>query len=153
MRLGLRLGAHPVELVDAPVHRRYQVVDELVGSGLGLGREILDDVKLADVVAERAHGEIDCAFPAVLLLRRTVQDGLVEGEILSIELLRQVGGISVKRADEELVLQYRKWALADLRGNTFEGAWLVDDNVVDIHAIGFGESREVEPGRNLTHLR
>ena len=152
VRLGLGLSAHPVELVDPPVHRGDEVVDELVGGGLGLRREVFRDVELADVVAERADSEVDGAFPAVLLLRRTVQHGSVEGEILRIELLREVGRISVERADEQLVLQHPKRGPADLGGNPLEGAWLVDDDVVDIHAIGFGESREIKPRRKLAQL-
>ena len=127
-------------------------MDELVGRGLGLRREVFRDVQLADIVAERADREVDGAFPAVLLLRRTVQHGFVEREILRIELLREVGGISVERADEQLVTQYRQRSPTKQRRDAFERTRLIDDHVIDVCAVNFHQSREIEVGNERVHL-
>ncbi len=152
MGLGLGVGAHPVELVDAPVHRGDHVVDQVVGRGLGLGREIPGDVQLADVVAERSDGEAHRAFPAFLLLGRAVERRPEESEALLVEPLRQIGRVSVQRAHQQLVAKHRQRRAADQRRNAFERARLEDDDVVDVHSVGLGECRKIEAGSDLVKL-
>ena len=143
MRLGLGFGAHPVELVDPPAHRGDEVVDELVGRGLGLGREISRDVELADVVAERADGEVDRALPARLLLRRS-------GQARCRRTRNSPRRIS--RADRP----HRRRATAPAAGpaappsgvlptsaaDAFERARLEDDDVVDACPVALRAARE-----------
>ena len=54
------------------------------------GGKYLRDVQLADVVAERADGEVHAALPPDLLLRSSGQGRAVESEILLVERRRQI---------------------------------------------------------------
>src|SRR3546814_15235740 len=52
VRLGLGFGRHPVEFVDPRAHRGDDVLDELIGGGLRLGRKIFGDIDLTDLLAQ-----------------------------------------------------------------------------------------------------
>ena len=153
MRLHLGFGCHPFELVDTGVHRRDDVLDQLVRRRLGLGREIFGDVQLADLVIHRSAGELHRALPALFLLRRSAQRRAIEGEILVVERLGQHVGEIGQRLQDQLILQH-----ADRRGGDqlrYRGdrTGLRDDDIGDgVCATGLEHRREIDPRRQLLEL-
>ena len=144
---------HPGQLVDPPVHRGDDVVDELVGRGLGRRREVARDVDLADLVGERPAGRRHGALPAILLLRRAGKDGAVESEILLVDGVRQHRGVAVERADDQLVLQHLQRRRCDGGGDALDRARLGDDRRLHRRAEVAEIGDEIEARRIGGELR
>ena len=104
LRARLGVCAHPVDRIDALVERGDEVVDHFVRARLGLRREMLLDVELADRLAERVVDLVDRALPAVLLLRRARQRVAVEREMRVAPGLGQVRRRAIERMEREPVL-------------------------------------------------
>src|SRR3954465_2262907 len=74
---------------DVRARRRLEVLDELLHPPLGLGREVLLDVDLADGLAERPVRGVDGALPQRLLLLGAREHATVEVEVLELERRRE----------------------------------------------------------------
>ncbi len=138
LRLGL--GRHPVERVDAAAHRGDDVSDHFVRRLLGLGREMLRDVQLGDVIGQDRCGEVGRALPALLLLRDSRQGGAEECEMLLVERRGQDVRKAVDAADQKLVLEHTDRRLGDQGRNAGDGAWLCDKHV---RQVGRSHARKI----------
>ncbi len=103
---GLLLGRrrHPGQVGNARMIGGQQVVDDGVDLGLGLGREILFRIELADDFTERIVGRRDGTLPARRLLGRTRHGRAVEGEMLVTESLGQDASIAVDGMESQIGL-------------------------------------------------
>ena len=140
-RLDLGLGVHPGQVGEAVVHRRDDVLDQLVRLGLGGGREILGDVKLARRLAERVRGRIDATLPPRLVLRRARQRGAVEGEVQVDELLGQNRRPAVERVEGEVRLPGVERLVVDQLRRALDRAGVGDDQRRLARDAGGGEQR------------
>ena len=152
-RLGLGVGAHPVELVNAFREHRQQVVDELGDLFLRGRREIFLRVALADGVAEHAIGHRDAALPAFALLGNAVEHGAVEGEGEIIERLGQEGGAAVDGMEGQPRFPGIDRLAAHQRGEFGDGLRLPGiDVLLAIEAGGLEVGAPVEARRLLGEI-
>src|SRR6185437_13479129 len=92
--------------------------------GLGLGREILRGVELAQRFAEQVVEQMHAARCAVELLRLAAQHLAVELEVGVVEGLGQVGGKIVQIVGGQIVPPYRDRRLGENLGESGEGGVL-----------------------------
>jgi hypothetical protein len=90
-RLGGR--AHPVQVADALPIGDQQIADQRIHPGLALRGEILLDIDLAQVLADRLVYQLDATFPAQANLRCAVEHGPEEREVGVDILLGQVRSV------------------------------------------------------------
>src|SRR5207245_2420141 len=140
------------ELVDSPVHRTDQVMNQLVRRSFRLGREVTGDIKATNVVPKCCNREVHAASPARLLLRSSRKDRSEEGKILAIESLRQIRRKSIKRSDQQLVPEDRQRCLPYDPRNALKRTWLRDNDIADIGTNPPRDSGEIKGRRKLLHL-
>ena len=131
-RLGLGFVAHPVEVLDPRLERVAHVVDQLLRARLGLRREIVLHVQLAERFAHAAVDRVEHALPARALLGLAVEGLAVEIEVRVLEILRQVRGRIVDAMEGEVV--------APLRGRH-----------VGEHPVEFGEELRLRQREAVGH--
>ena len=150
VELGLRLGArrrrHPVQVVHPLAERDDDVLHHLLRLGLGLRREVLRGVELADRLAERPVGRVDGALPAVAQLGGAGERGAVEGELLVDERLREQRRGAVDGAEGEVVLPGRERLRGGQGGDAGDRARVPDHQRAHLRAPG-AETGGVEEGR------
>ena len=152
-RLGLGLGAHPVQLLDARPEGGLQIGHQGLHLGLGLRREIAGHIDLAQGLA---HGAVDRPhhpLPAHGVLRLAVDRLAEEGEARIDEVLRQIGRRIAGRVEGLPGLQRAHRRAGVDRRQLRKSRLLGHNHVLDPAQIGGGQQhRPVDPRREGLQL-
>ncbi len=134
--LGLGRIGHPGDVLDAGLHRRQEVMDQVDHLGFGFGREIAGDIGTAQRFAERTVGRVDGTLPQRPFLGDAVHGLGAEVEVAVVEAVGQVGRGAIDRLEGFPGLERLKRGRRIDLGDLGEGGVFGDDDLLGLADAG-----------------